>query len=792
MKKNIVLLILLISFSGVLIAKDVTDDRKILYIDEQIRFADGLVARGYYDLAIEEYIRLTKKFPEDPLAAETWIQLAEAYAAKSDFKSAIETFQTFFKKFPETRIVPAAKLKLALILHQSKDSANIDKAFSILSDLNNNVKIPPVIQDAASFYLGKLYLSDNKEDKAIAAFESISKKEINKSPEHDFRVSAVLELADLKSKAGKPDEAVKMLSALAAESELSPGIILKINWLLGETYFESCNYEKAAEVFAEFAILYPANSVTQDALYRRLQSLYMLKEYSRVISETDRLIKDGKATGRGWEGFYCIKSSALNGLKFYKGALESLLHVLNKSKDQEMIEFAAYKYAETQINNRNPDEACKFIQKYIADQKFSRKVIKDIVLLIADHAEAEAAEKLLRKSVAGVSSDSENADVLNLKLGAVLIRAGKSKEALKVYSELTSGAAEQFQPYAVMGEAQSLEQLGKNEEALDKYKFLMKKFHKHELYPKAMLRIAVLLMRDKKQWDTSKIYLAELIERFPDNPAAELAVFYQGYFAFYEKKYKDSKKILSQMLNDREIPPELKKDIQIYLLWSLIRLKDVDSAIFVFNSIKVPERLLEKGTTLFINELGTEFIDNNSSSAQLCFNELLKRKDKHNIQLGYIGSAKINIKNGDPVKAIEVLRKAVNLNADPKATSEAMIFLGNLLAERGKDDEAVLIFEKCSENPVDKESSYGAKLGLAKILAKQDDRLKAAGRYAMSVFILSTNKKICAEAMLLSIQISLKLNDRKSAETTWNEYKKRFPDMLKSEEVQRISRKLGK
>jgi hypothetical protein len=44
--------------------------------------------------------------------------------------------------------------------------------------------------------------------------------------------------------------------------------------------------------------------------------------------------------------------------------------------------------------------------------------------------------------------------------------------------------------------------------------------------------------------------------------------------------------------------------------------------------------------------------------------------------------------------------------------------------------------------------------------------------------------------MLLSIKISLKMHDKKSAETTWKEFQKRFPDLLNSKEVQKIAEQL--
>jgi TolA-binding protein len=780
----------LILLSGTLKAKTVTDDQKILYIDEQIRFADGLVARGHYDLAIDEYIRLTKKFADDPLVAEAWMQLAEAYAAKKDFKSAITTFNTFFKKFPQVKIVPAANLKYALVLYKTAIPENRSRAFSMLGSLKNDKKIPPVIRDAAGFHLGKLYLEEKNEQKALAEFKAVALQKIEKSPEDDFRISSIFEIALLKKKHGKTAEALKLLTPLLDNSNISKELSVKLHWMVGELYFDTGQYRKAADIFAEFAILFPDNNITESALYKRLQSLYMLKDYTEVVSGADRMIKDDQITNKEWERFYCIKSSALSELNFKKKAIASLMRVINTSTDPKMIQFAVYKYIEIELNAGNLSSALKMAEKNMINPKFSQASIKDITLLITDYSGAEEGEAILKKSLKYIDSNSDNAIILNLKLAAILIKAGKYQDALQIYTNITAGKSEKFLPYSIMGEAQTLEKLGKRAKAADKYKILMKQFPKSTLYPEAMLRIAVMFLANKKEWETSKIYLSQLIKRFPNKPAAKLASFYQAYIAFYEKKYEKAKNTLMLLLESKGVTVELKRDISVYLLWSLLKLNDIESAILRFNSIKDPGRMLKTASSQFLVELGNALIPKNPSSALLCFNELIARKSKKELQMGYLGISAVAIRNGDAVKSIELLRKVIKLQGDLKYTTEAMITLGNLLTERGKDEEAVLIFEKSLENPFDKKSAASARLGLAKILAKQDDRLKTANRYAMSVFILSNDKKICAEAMLLSLRISIKMNDKKSARSTWEEFRKRFPELAKSKEAVKIAEKL--
>ena len=88
---------LLLPFSFLLVpslhsAQEVTGDMKKIYIDEQLRLADGLSQRGHYQMAIDEYRKIIGKFPDDPLAADAFSQLAEAYSSYGDTEKAIKKF----------------------------------------------------------------------------------------------------------------------------------------------------------------------------------------------------------------------------------------------------------------------------------------------------------------------------------------------------------------------------------------------------------------------------------------------------------------------------------------------------------------------------------------------------------------------------------------------------------------------------------------------------------------------------------------------------------------------------
>ena len=790
--KRIILLALFALGSISLSAKEVTNDQKKLYIDEQIRFADGLVDRGHYDLAIDEYRRLIKKFPDSPYVAQAWLQLGEAYAAKGDFKMAVDIYKVFFRKFPKSRIFTTAKLRFALVLYRSGTAKNKNDAMKLLSSLASDKSIPDVLQDAAQFHIAKINLESGKKAEAESGFAKLAGKKIVKSPESDFRISAVFELVEIYTKQGKINIALNLLDRLAKNSNISKDFKRKVNLQLGDIYLTKHEYRKAADYFAKIAILFPDDPVAESALYKRLLALYELKEYSKVISEIKSMQSDPNyLNNKHWERLFCLKGAALGAMNFQDKASKEFLAVINKSKNKKMKEYAVNKYVETLLAAGNLSTALSTVNKYIDMPDFSSESTVKLIDMLNGKIGPEELQKLIRRAMNLKKYTPDQSAQLQLKLAAALTSERKYEDALNIYRSIPTEAPDVYIPFAMMGEARVLEFMDRRA-AVEKYKELIKVYPHNDLYPEAMLRVGILLLNDKKQWDTSEMYFNALIKRFHKHKAAQLAMFYKGYLAFMKHDYEIAQNIFSELSSEKEVPQGLKNNIQIYLLWSLLESGNSDKLLLAFNSVKNLAEMLHNAPVDFLYKLG-EFLTarGNTSSARLCFQEIIKRNNKAATQIAFIGLSNLEMANGNSEKAMEYLRKAIDSATVNATTMQARIKLAYLLSQRGKNDEAILIYEKCLENPVNKKLSAEARLGLAEILSAQEDRLKTALRYAMSVYILSDDKKICSKAMLLAARIALKINDRKSALETWQEFSRRFPDLTDTAEAKKIRKQLG-
>ena len=811
---KLISLIIILFGSITLLSKPVTNDQKKLYIDEQIRFADGLIHRGHFNLAIDEYKRLINQFPNSELVGEAWLQLAEAYAIKKNYTQSFAIFQTFFKKFPNIRITSAARLRYALTLNKTTKE-NKAKAFLLLKNLKENKNIPEVIKDAAIYNLGMIYLTTGKQNKAAKEFSLIATKRVL-SEADNFKVYSAIELAKL-----RPADAIKLLMPITQSSSMPLEILNDVIWQVANILFQNNNFKQAEIMFAKYALLFPNTEKRREAQYKRLECLYRQKDYTSTLSETDKQLNINKRDKRGTDiKIYYLKALTLKQLKFYDRAITILKFILDNTKKAKIRPLASYAYIDCLLADNKRDQADNLIKNYIQQNKLPKETIKDIILLLVNSSNNDPKyEGIIETALKLMKPDSHAATELKFKLSILLEKNNQSEKAKKLYKEIVQNGTLDIQPYALMKLADIYEAQHNKTKTLSIYKQILKDYPSTPIYSETLLKTSILLLEDRKNWNTAKIYLNNLISKFKNSKPAKFALFYQAFILFNENKLKEANEKLDLLLTEKNISNNLKNDALIYKSWLLLKNGKIKSAIKL---IKINEKqLLLTSPKQFLLDLGVAVLKENPKFAKKCFEIITTSNDILEKQKGYLKLSEANIALGDSVLAIEALKSANKLRInDTDASKQACltiekahqknrplnplvglqnllsqkikIKLANLLINREQNSEALLLFEECLDNPIDKKISAKARLGLATILSKDQNRLKTANRYAMSVFILSKDNEICAKAMLLSVEISLKQGNINEAKSTWKEFKNRFPDLTKKDRAKKIEEQLLK
>ena len=83
-------------------------------------FAQGLLSRGMYDMAILQYQKFISDYPHSPSLQEAYLSLGEGYFLSQDFNKAVDTFNQFNQLYPHSDQLPVSLLRLGQIDIQQK------------------------------------------------------------------------------------------------------------------------------------------------------------------------------------------------------------------------------------------------------------------------------------------------------------------------------------------------------------------------------------------------------------------------------------------------------------------------------------------------------------------------------------------------------------------------------------------------------------------------------------------------------------------------------------------------
>src|SRR5271170_7685245 len=108
---------------------------------EQLDFAQGLLSRGMYDMAILQYQKFISDYPHSSSLQEAYLSLGEGYFLSQDFNKAIDIFNQFIQLYPHSDQLPVSLLRLGQIALQQKKYDDALKEFTSI-DAQKQLKGP--------------------------------------------------------------------------------------------------------------------------------------------------------------------------------------------------------------------------------------------------------------------------------------------------------------------------------------------------------------------------------------------------------------------------------------------------------------------------------------------------------------------------------------------------------------------------------------------------------------------------------------------------------------------------
>lgn len=232
----------------------------------------------------KKYLVLVSNNPRRQLTA---FQLARYYFRQNKLNEAIPYYEQAGIDNLSNDEVAEAKFELGYCYFNLKDFKKAQPLFQAIKDIHNKYYIP------ANYYNGFIsYYNKNYAD-ALKSFQRVSKE-----PKYDIIVPYYI--AEIYYYQNKPDQLLSY-----AEPYLSSGKLYYNNdlkHLVGQTYFEQKNYQKALPYLEEYNA--NADTLQKEDVYELAYSYYQTNQLDKAISGFKQL--SGKDDSLGQNSMYLL------------------------------------------------------------------------------------------------------------------------------------------------------------------------------------------------------------------------------------------------------------------------------------------------------------------------------------------------------------------------------------------------------------------------------------------------------------------------------------------------------
>jgi len=321
---------------------------------DQLDFAQGLLSRGMYDMAILQYQKFISDNPKSTSLQDAYLALGEGYFLSQDFDKAFKAFNQFKDLYPHSDQLPVSLLRLAQMDIQQK---KYDEALKELTSIDAQKQLKGPMLQSFDFYQGEAYIGKADATNALDFFQKASQVDGATS----YTGYALKEIGKIQSVNSHYPQALDAYSkslSLATENDLKG----ELTYRIAEVQFLSGKYDEAIKGFDQVINQYPTLGYTQDAISNKLLGFFNLGQYDQLIVEYQKnsnLIKDDDTS---FEIQYVVVEANIE-LKKYDAANLLLDHLLTfkdlKPQDKERI---FVKKADILIRNKNFKDALAMLE----------------------------------------------------------------------------------------------------------------------------------------------------------------------------------------------------------------------------------------------------------------------------------------------------------------------------------------------------------------------------------------------------------------------------------------------
>ena len=735
---------------------------------ERHQLADGLYARGMYELAAAEYEALLGESDRVAGADAAYFRLGECQRHRGNLSAADKAFKRVFEKYPDSAFRHRAGFRRAKLF---MDADKLESAVPLYEALLAT-EPPPDIAEPAHYHLGDAYMQTAKPAKAKRQFGIVRQQ----FPDSPFTVYATLKLASLETDAsGEPGlDAVTLFNEVLGKST-SDRVSAEAIFQLAEIRYARGEFDKSATLFERLLKEFPEDQRTAGAWMRAAWVALKAGLYADALKTAEVSMK--VAQPELMPDWLYLKANAERQLSLNEEAIATYDSVLASSGTERLKSAAQEEKAHVLYRmGHYVDAAREALEITLTDDNR-----KDVYWLLAEanaaadaHADAVQYYRLIIKDF----PDSDvTADAL-YRLAFHLQKKSAIKEAARYYNQFAVAfPTNALAPRALFSAGYCLDQGGHEADAVKTWAMLIDEYPDDMRVEEAMYRKGLVEVRLERGNDVLATF-DSLLDRFPDSRFAADARFWRGIQLFKDGLTADAETELRLAL-DSEPRADLDREARFHLGLVQRKLGKLDDSVSLLQPL-LDSALSTKFTPALLQWMAEYQYENERYVEAQAASEALVASETNSARLhvGWALVGRSRLAQGNHATAATAFEAALEQESEGALSAESSLRLGNIRLKQGANAEAKTFFEQAASTASSRDMlgiRAHAYMGLARS-SKALGEAEAAARYFMSVAILYDDETLVPESLYEAATLFGELGKSEERAKTAEELISRYPD----------------
>ncbi len=746
----------------------------------KLSLAEGLMQRGFFDLAEIELNAWLETYPRHGLAPRARLQLATTLQKQQKDEEALNLIRQALAELTEHPLIPRMQILAGdLLIRQEQQNKALDMYQAAAGGATD-----PVLQETALFFAARLHAELGQVQQAADIYRSLGHKSFE-NQEYRHRPFALLEYAAILARQ-EDWEAADQAYARLAESPKAPATLRQEAMLQrGENLFRQKKFDSAIETWLNLSLEFADEALAAEAGKRILWAYHAKAEFHRLVEAAQNWQQQHRNREHP-EVNYLLAVGLLELQRFEQALpwLESLSEdaEIRPGLQRQALFHLIYCHLRLARHQQAIALAQQFIERYQAEEEATATV--HYFLAVAAFATEQSA---LTVDHAGTALETapaewEFAEKTRMLLADALLARNKPAEAAAIHRERARTASPEQQAQASLTAGTLAEQAGKKEDAVADYRRVLElpKATPETLHT-AVVRLARLYTETGRLTEAEELFSAMVEDENTPNRAQLWLLL--GYVQREAGKPEQAVASLRR-ITGLDVDPAIVHEAKFFLAEILLELDHASEALTIFAElIALPEETRpELPGQLLLRLQGIFFRQGDYQTSEAICRQLMRHDSNSIRQVAARQLAETKIARRQLDEAADIL---TTLRAEIRAREtepdnmvaegEIQALLGEVFYRKQEFDRAASLLQAALARPdLTEPHTTKSRWLLAKIMHREG-RSNQALRHAVNAFVLGNDPVHAPRAMLLSMEILVELERWEEASTTWQEMKSRFP-----------------